>query len=597
MSKGEPTSQVATQTLNSLLSREREFNEVRNQIADLRGWMARVQEITEALARAVSPIEAHELLLSLLISQAPYELAGLLSDDDLLLNGGRLPERSRTMLLALARKVDGKNTVEVVEYDSPGGDDEHSVRWALAGSIGIGNGEALTIVVGRTGRTAGYYRGPWDSETERLGYLLSTIVHVYAAVRYRSDLMDERNSLARQVRAATRELEGALEKAEAAADAAEAASQAKSRFLANMSHELRTPMNGILGSIQLLRVGPLAPEQESLVAMLHSSSELLLSLLNDILDTSRIEADKLDVQEHPFDLPELVAQVCRTFRVAANAKGLELLERVDDSLPPTCVGDIKHIRQVLMNLVGNAIKFTNEGSVRLEVRPDHSHKPSVLRFEVHDTGIGIESEDLTRVFESFTQIDSSRTRRFGGTGLGLAISKGLVEALGGTMGVNSRLHQGSCFWFHVPLVAETSRPPVTEADERLDPPSETDHPLRVLVAEDNIVNQTVIRRMLEQLGCTVEVVGDGIAAVDAATHKHYDVVFMDVEMPRLSGLGATEQIRERQQEYRVPVVALTAHAFAEDEARCRAAGMDDFLAKPVKMTALRRMLLEHGGHE
>jgi len=592
MSAGEPTSKIATKTLGSLLVRERELGEVRGQMAELRGWMARVQEITRALSRAISPIEANELLLSLLLSQAPYELAGMLSDDELLLNGSRLPERSRTMLLALARRVHGSNGVEVVEYQDTG--DEESVRWALAGSTSTGedDDEALTIVVGRTGRTAGYYRGPWDDECDRIRYLLATIEHVYSMVRYRSDLMDERNGLARQVRAATQELQGALGQARAAAQAAQSASVAKSRFLANMSHELRTPMNGILGSIQLLRVGTLAPEQESLVAMLHSSSELLLSLLNDILDTSRIEAGKLDVQEKPFDLRELVGQVGRTFRVAASGKGLELIERVDPQLPTTCIGDIKHIRQVLMNLVGNAIKFTSEGAIRLEVRSVSVDGAPMLRFEIHDTGIGIAGDDLPRVFESFTQIDSSRTRRFGGTGLGLAICKGLVEALGGTIGVNSRMGQGSCFWFHVPLAAESAA--TVPAATPTPSPTPLGRSLRVLVAEDNIVNQTVIRRMLEQLGCTVDVVSDGLAAVEAASKHDYDVIFMDVEMPRLSGLGATEQLRQRGGERRTPVVALTAHAFAEDEARCRAAGMDDFLAKPVELSALQRALHEHG---
>ncbi|MCA9706946.1 MAG: response regulator [Myxococcales bacterium] len=584
--------------MRALVVRERELNALRTQTTELRTWMGRVQEITKVLSRAETLAEARALMLPLLLRNAPYEFAGILCEGELTVHGAELSQAARDALRELAAEAGARGRVEVIELeaDERGGGD---VRWLLVGPVvtedGADRSEAPIVLVGRTDRTIGYYPGPWDGELERMGYLLSTIAHVYAAVGYRADLLSERDHLAQQVRVATRELEQALGQARGAAVEAAAASQAKSRFLANMSHELRTPMNGILGAIQLLQTRALPPDQRSLVTMLHDSSAHLLSLLDDILDTARIEAGKLEITAGPLDVPALTAQLVETFRPAASHKGLRLVEQVDPRLARPCQGDVRRIRQVLMNLVGNAIKFTSEGEVCIEAREVRSPGGDRrLRFEVRDTGIGIAPEDVERIFESFTQVDASRTRRFGGSGLGLAICRGLVEALTGELGVSSTLGQGSCFWFEVPMLPARARavtPTALVEPVARDP----QHPMRVLVAEDNPVNQMVVRRMLEHMGCRVHVVGDGLAAVDAAARDDYDLIFMDLEMPRLNGLDATRELRERPRSRKTPIVALTAHAFAEDRDRCFAVGMSDFIAKPIDLGQLQRTLAQHAG--
>jgi signal transduction histidine kinase len=589
---------TTSSTLKDLLVRERDLNNLRSQMAELRAWMTRVQEITRALSRAETIAEARELLLSLLLSNAPYELAGIMVGNELLLRGLELSEPARAHLLELGRKARVTHAVEVVERPPPDAD-PRSPCWVLVGSVAATDADqsgCLTVLMARTSRTAGYYPGPWHGEIERMSYLLSTIGHVYAAVEYRAALEVERNGLAEQVRVATHGLEQAVVEAKAAARAAEAASRAKSQFLANMSHELRTPMNGILGTIQLLQVDEMSRDQAELVAALHGSSELLLSLLDDILDTSRIEAGKLEILAEELDVRRLTLSVAEMFRLAASNKGLRLIEGIAPAVRTHWYGDAKRIRQVLMNLIGNAIKFTSDGTIRLHVGESRGSGGSArLRFEVTDTGIGIAPEDLERSFEMFTQVDASYSRRFGGSGLGLAICKGLVAAMGGEMGATSVLGRGSCFWFEIPPYdarpAGCSTPRPAVAVPAVEPPRM--RALRVLVAEDNPVNQMVVRKMLERLGCTVVVVGDGQAALEAAGRDDYDIILMDIEMPRLNGIEATGRIRETLRGSTTPVVALTAYAFDEDRARCRAAGMNDVLVKPVNLLALQHALQEH----
>lgn len=575
--------QVLSKKLGSLLAQERELRATRSEVEALRGWMERVQTITEGLSQCHDPQEARHRLLSLLLRNAPYEFAGMLSGGALTLRGLEPGADARQALLECTREIHGEEVMRVSTLPVLG------ELWVLVGSVPSGAGdEPLTILVGRTARTVAYYPPPWDAELERMGYLLSTIAHVHAAVRYRADLIAERNGLAQQVSAATEQLQRALASAEAAAEAAEAASEAKSQFLAHMSHELRTPMNGILGTIQLLQLSRLPPDANHLVTMLHNSSESLLALLNDILDISRVEAGKLEIHPAPFEPRALVRQTIDTFHLAAQGKGLELRSQLAEATPTRCEGDVTRIRQILMNLVGNAVKFTDEGAITLRVGPGRSPLEG-LRFEIEDTGIGIAAENLERAFEKFTQVDDSLSRRFGGSGLGLAICHGLATALGGELGARSEPGVGSCFWLELPL---RSLPPLEpEPVAGVDPDAPRPRPgMRVLLAEDNNINQIVISTMLERYGCVVEVVGNGVAAVRSACEQHPDVVLMDIELPDLNGLEAARRIRAFGGTEGVHIVALTSHAFSKYKERCWAAGMNDFVPKPVTLEELGRML-------
>ena len=371
---------------------------------------------------------------------------------------------------------------------------------------------------------------------------------------------------------------------------AEEASRAKSAFLANMSHEIRTPMNGVLGMLALLQDDPLPDSQQQKVKVAHESGRALLGLLNSILDLSKIEAGRLEYEQIPFDLRELVSQTAELFSSRARAKGIELEVRYDETLGRAWVGDPTRLRQVLSNLVGNAVKFTETGSVVLSVRPGDESADSV-RFEVADTGPGIEPAALQRIFDFFQQADNSITRTHGGSGLGLALSRQLVRGMGGRLDVSSEPGKGSTFGFTLPLVpAEGTQPeagePVAAAASR---PRFDGR--RVLLVEDDTVNQLVARGFLARLGLDVEVAGNGEEGLAALETGDYDLVLMDCHMPVLDGFEATRRLRARETGgTRIPVVALTASAMEQDRQRCRASGMDDFLVKPLDAQVLERVL-------
>ncbi|MDF3031184.1 MAG: BaeS [Moraxellaceae bacterium] len=386
--------------------------------------------------------------------------------------------------------------------------------------------------------------------------------------------------------------------AETARKEAEKADAAKTRVLAFMSHEIRTPLHGVLGLNSLLQETPLNAEQKKFLELSRNSGEVLLSLINDFLDISKLEADRLELESMVFDPCQLVEERVLILQETARQKGLVL--SCDCRAPRGVRGDRTRTGQILLNLVSNAIKFTHEGGVILRclAGPPATEAGNTLvwlRFEVEDTGIGIAAEMQSAMFLPFMQADSSTTRRYGGTGLGLAICKSLTEAMGGRLGVESMPGQGSLFWVELPFtpVPETQWPAQEAAAVPASGPLPAGAAGRVLLVEDNPVNQLMATEMLKRLGCVVETVGNGQEAVDAVQRLAFDLVLMDCDMPVMDGYEAARTIRRAEPAgQHLPIVAMTAAALPGDRERCFAAGMDDYLAKPVRVADLRR-LLEH----
>ncbi|WP_321381602.1 ATP-binding protein [Rhizobium sp.] len=401
----------------------------------------------------------------------------------------------------------------------------------------------------------------------------------------------------KSVRETSQRLETMAREVSNAYEAADAGNRAKSQFMATMGHEIRTPLNAILGMAELLEYSELPPDALQSVKTIRSSGEALLEVINEVLDYSKIEHGKLELEERAVDISSLAESTVSIMQGRADAQNNQLIVDIPLSLEALYVRtDPTRLRQVLLNLLSNAVKFTRDGSVILRLREFYRGGALMLRFEVEDTGIGIDEAGLTKLFQPFSQVDASISRKYGGTGLGLTICKQIVGKLGGELGMSSTVGVGSIFWFELPVIAAGKHEVL---EKRGSAETEQDFPrLKILLVEDNAVNQQVAKRFLEKLGQDVVVANDGVEAVEKSEQDAFDLILMDMQMPVMDGIEATKNIIERGGAAALtPIVAMTANASDDDRRRCRAAGMVGFESKPVTMNRLRELILTYAPAE
>ncbi|WP_340104065.1 response regulator [Rhodohalobacter sp. 8-1] len=407
----------------------------------------------------------------------------------------------------------------------------------------------------------------------------------------RQEKMAYTDNLEIEVKERTQELESLVKEYKRMKDKAERATAIKSAFLATMSHEIRTPMNGVMGMNSLLLETELDGKQRKLSEMVKKSADSLLRVVNDILDFSKMEAGKMDIEIVPFKPEEIVSDVIQTISFQSKAKGLNIDYSIDNGVPDSLMGDPTRLKQLLLNFGSNAVKFTEEGSVIIHVSlMGKRGKENLVKFSVEDTGTGIPKDKIDGIFDPFKQADASTTRKFGGTGLGLTICRQLVDLMKGTVGVESEPGKGSNFWFEVPLEMEANESHA-ESHSESDAIDGKEFPLKemkVLVADDDKMSQLVVQKFLEKEGISAEVVETGAEAIEALKQRSYSVVLMDVQMPDMGGLEATEIIREMEEKtgQRIPIIILTASAMVEDRDNSIDAGADDFITKPIDKSRL-----------